>query len=76
VLSKADEVPAGPEADTFSLPSFEARRGISQTVTVFRPGTRLLIAAWQPLPAVSSALTAASKAIFLNMSTTSWTPRL
>lgn len=58
MLSEADEVPAGPEAETFALPPFEARRVISQTVTVFRPGNRLLIGSSQPLPMVSIPATA------------------
>jgi len=52
VLSESDEVVAGPEADPFSMPTFALRQVVSQTVTVYRPGNRLLIGASQPLPVV------------------------
>ena len=53
VLSEVQEAPAGPEAPPYSLPPFGLRQVISQTVTVYSPGNRLLIGAAQPLPVVS-----------------------
>lgn len=53
LLSEFQEAPAGPEAPVYSLPPFGLRQVISQTVTVYSPGNRLLIGAAQPLPVVS-----------------------
>ncbi|MGC8838213.1 MAG: transglutaminase TgpA family protein [Anaerolineae bacterium] len=53
LLSEVQEAPAGPEAPPYSLPPFGLRQIISQTVTVYSPGNRLLIGAAQPLPVVS-----------------------
>ncbi|MBC7223487.1 MAG: transglutaminase domain-containing protein [Anaerolineae bacterium] len=52
-LSEVQEGPAGPEAPAYSLPPFAMREVLSQTVTVYSPGNRLLIGAAQPLPVVS-----------------------
>lgn len=52
LLSEAQEAPAGPEAPPYSLPPFGLRQVISQTVTVYSPGNRLLIGTAQPLPVV------------------------
>ncbi|NLE75289.1 MAG: transglutaminase domain-containing protein, partial [Chloroflexi bacterium] len=51
-LSDSLSVVAGPEADEFSMPPFSLRKVISQTVTIYRPGNRVLLGVSQPLPVV------------------------